>query len=115
MMKAAVKNLGPNASKTSLNRIAHSMGLTNELMKQFDHELSVYRRSGKHIIGSSKNDLLKIVNELLHEKAFYITEGRRYHHFKNMKQSLLHGLDLQKLFSWINEHKKNLVLHRRAR
>lgn len=36
MMKAAVKNVGPNASKTSLNRIAHSMGITNELMK---HEL----------------------------------------------------------------------------
>ncbi|XP_028410550.1 uncharacterized protein LOC114533248 [Dendronephthya gigantea] len=115
IMKAAVKNLGPNASKSSLNRISHSMGVTNVLMRQFEHELSVYRRSGKHITTSSNNDLRKVVKELLSERAFHVTPGRKYHHFKNMKQSLLHGLDLQKLFSWINEHKKNLVLHRRAR
>lgn len=115
MMKAAVKNLGPNASKTSLDRISHSMGVTNVLMKQFDHELCIYKRSGKHITKSAKGDLLKIVNELLQEKALHLTPGRRYKHFKDMKQSLLHGLDLQKLFTWINEHKKNLVLHRRAR
>ena len=28
-----------NASKTSLDRISHSMGSTNVLMKQFDDEL----------------------------------------------------------------------------
>ena len=115
MMKAAVKNLGPNASKSSLNRIAHSMGVTNEVTKHFDHELSVYRRSRWHIIRSSQKNLFKIVAELLDEKAFTMTPGRRYHHLKNMKQSLLQGLDLQKLFSWINEHKENLVLQRRAR
>jgi hypothetical protein len=113
-MKAAVKNLGPNASQSSLNRILHSMGVTNVLMRQIDHELSVYRWSGKHITTSSKNDLLKVVNELL-SGALHVTPGRKKHHFKNMKQSLLHGLDLQKLFSWINEHKKDLVLQRRAR
>lgn len=115
IMKAAVKNLGPNASKSSLDRISHSMGITNVLMRQFDCELSVYRRSGKHVATSSKDDLLKVVKELLNERAFDVTPGRKYHHFKNIKQSLLQGLDLQKLFTWINEHKKNLVLHRRAR
>ena len=53
MMKSAVKNLGPNASKTSLDRISHSMGSTNVLMKQFDDELCIHRQSGKHITKSS--------------------------------------------------------------
>ena len=115
MMKSVVKNLGPNASKSSLDRIAHSMGITNILMKQFDRELSVYRRSGKHITKSTKSDLVKVVNELMNEHAFVRTPGRKYSHFKDMNQSMLHGLDLQKLFSWINEHKNNLILQRRAR
>ena len=62
-----------------------------------------------------QGDLLKIVSEPMHEKALHLNPGRRYNHLKDIKQSFLHGFDIQKLFSWINEHKKNLVLHRRAR
>lgn len=97
MMKAAVKNLSPNAFKSSLDRIVHSMGITNILMKQFDQELSIYRRSGKHITKSTGSDLVTIVNERMNEHAFVKALGRKYSHFKDMNQSMLHGLDLQKL------------------
>ena len=115
ILKAAVKNLGPNASRTSFDRICHAMGITNELMHHFDKETKIIKRSGKHVKQSVKSDFSKIVDELINEKAFYLTPGRQYCYFKNMKPTLLHGFNSKKLFKWINQHKKNIVLNRTAR
>jgi hypothetical protein len=114
-MKQAVKNLGPAASEKSLNRIANSLGFTVELLKVFDSSLSVFKRSGKHIKKSSSRDTEKIVMELIENDAFTFTEGRKYTSYSNMKPSILCGVDMQKMFHWINEHKKYMILYRRAR
>lgn len=116
VLKGAVKNLGPNASRKSLDRICNAMGVTNKLLHNFDKELKMYKRSGKHVKPKSLvNDLKKIINELVSQKALNLTPGRQYSYYKNMKPSLLHGFDSQKLYKWINEHKKNIILNRCAR
>jgi len=48
-VKQALKNLGPNASRRSMDRICHSMGFTVSMMQNFDENLQVFKRSGKHI------------------------------------------------------------------
>jgi hypothetical protein len=40
-VKEAVKNIGPNASEKSINRVCHSIDMTMSLMKTFDVKLSV--------------------------------------------------------------------------
>ena len=115
LVKEAIKHLGPSASKKSLDRICHSLGVTSDLMAVFDTNLNIYKRSGKHIKKSTKGDLEKVVNELLTQKAFYHTPGREYTFYKNIKPSILNGFDLHKLYMWINEHKKHMIFNRHAR
>lgn len=52
----------------------------------------------KHIKKSTKNDIEKIVKELVTNKAFIHTPGRKYTFYSNMKLSFLCGFNLQKMF-----------------
>ena len=94
-VKEAIKKLGPSASQKAMDRICNSLGITTKLVKQFDSTLGVFQRSGKHIQKSTWNDTLKVVNELLKQKAFTHTPGRKYTCYSNMKPSILCGFDLQ--------------------
>lgn len=114
-VKEAVKKLGPNASVKSINRICHCIGFTSDLMKGFDKNLSIFKRSGKHVRKSIAGDFQKIVNDLLQNKAFYHTPGRVYRCFARMKTSILDGFNMRKMYKWINSHKKYMILNRRAR
>ena len=114
ILKGAVKNLGHNASKKSLDRICRAMGITNQLLHNFDKEAKIIKRSGKHVKQSTEGDLSKVVGELVSQKAMYLTPGRSYNYFSGMSQSLLHGFNSNKLYSWINQHKRN-ILNRHAR
>ena len=115
VLKGAVRNLGPNTSKKSLDRICHAMGVTNKQLHNFDKEIKMYKRSGRHIKPSLAGDMRKLVNELVVQKALTLTPGRQYNWYKNMKPSLLHGFNSHKLYQWINEHKKNIIFNRCAR
>ena len=115
LVKDAIKKLGPHASKKSLDRICHSLGITSTLMKSYDSNMSVFNRAGKHVKKSTENDLKKIVQELVVNNAFTCTPGRRYKFYSHMKPSILIGFDMQKMFSWISNHKKLMILNRRVR
>ena len=115
ILKGALKNLGHNASKKSLDRICHAMGVTNQLLHNFDREAKIIKRSGKHVKQSTQGDLSKVVGELVSQKAMHLTPGRTYNCFSSMGQSLLHGFNSNKLYGWINEHKRNTILNRHAR
>lgn len=114
-VKEAIKKLGPAASQKSINRICQSLRTTMELMDNFDKSLLVRKRSGDHIKKSAKGDLEKIVKELLEQKAFTYTKDRRYRHYRNVAPSLLSGFDMRSMYTWINQHKKYIILNRRAR
>lgn len=114
-LKEAIKKLGPNASKNSLDRICHAMGTTRQLMLKFDDNSKVFRKSGRHTKKSTEADLRKVVEELVVNKALTFTPGRKYQYYSKMKSSILHGFDLQQYFHWISEHKKYMIFNRRAR
>ena len=84
-------------------------------MKNYDTNMSVFNRAGKHVKKSTLGDLEKIVNELVINKAFTYTPGRRYSYFSHVTPSLLYGFDMKKMFSLINTHKKYMILNRKAR
>ena len=69
IVKEAIKKLGPNGSKKSIDRICRSMKTTKALMENFDAEVKSYKPSGKHVPKSSAKDLQTIVKELLHQQA----------------------------------------------
>ena len=115
VFKDVVKKLGPNASEKSINRICHALGITKQLADNFDESMLLYKRSGKHVRKSEKADMKKIIGELLSQNALTITPGRSYGCFSKVEPTLLSGFNLQKYFSWINDHKQYMILHRKAR
>lgn len=116
LMKEVVRKLGPNATnRKSIDRYCHAVDITKTLLENFDRECSVIRRSGVHYQTSQIPDLHQVVSELSMQKAFCWTPGRAYGHYRNCKSSLLEGFDLQGMFRWINMHKKNIIIARRAR
>ena len=76
VVKEAIKKLGPNASKRSIDRICHSMTTTKALMENFDEDVKMYKRSGKHFPQSLNKDMQTIVNEPLHQQTLVKTPGR---------------------------------------
>ena len=54
MVKESIKKLGPIATRKSLDRICHSLGMTANLMSRFDSTMSVFKRSGRHVKQSTK-------------------------------------------------------------
>lgn len=114
-VKQALKNLGPGASQKSMDRICHSLGFTTALMNNFDANLNVFKRSGRHVKKSIESDLKKVVKDLMQNKALEFTPNRVYRYYARMKSSILSGFDLSQMYSWINAHKKYMVLNRRAR
>ncbi len=115
IFKDAVKKLGPNANPRSISRICNAMNVTKKLTENFDGSMALYKRSGKHVRKSCSDDLKKIVNELLFQDALSKMPGRSYSFYSGIKPSLLSDFDLQKFYGWINDHKKHMILHRKAR
>lgn len=110
------RKLGPNATnKKCITRHCNAIGVNKDVLDNFDEECRIIRRSGRHVVRSSKADLERIVEELLSQRAFLWTPGRSYSHFEDIPSSLLDDFDMQGMFSWIGLHKTNIELERRAR
>ena len=115
VFKGAVKKLGPNANQRSINRICRAMGVTRKLTEKFERSMALYKRSGKHVNRSQNGDLKKLVNELLFQNALIKTLGRSYSYYSGIKPSFLSGFNMQKFYGWITDHKKYMMMHRKAR
>ena len=114
-VKQAIKKLGSNASKKSINWICHSIDVTKTLMSNFDNEVRMYKTSGKHVRKSTLKDMKAVVAELLNQNALSTVPGRSYSYYSGTKSSILAGFDLQKMYKRINDHKTNVTLGRRPR
>ena len=78
-------------------------------------ECNLMRRSGKHFVRTFRNDLSKLVDQLIEENALSETQGRRYKCFKGFPRSPLSNLRMGKLCQWINKHKYDIQIGRKAR
>lgn len=114
-MKEVIKKLGLSVIQKLLDRISYFLGVIIDLMKVFDFSLLVFKRLGKYIKKFVVNDIEKIVKELVVNKVFICILGRKYNFYLNMKLSILCGFNLQKMFNWISDYKKYMILNRRVR
>jgi len=114
-LKQAIKNLGPNVTPAAVMRISHSQNVSKELLNKFGKECNVKSKSGKHVAADYSKDLHTIVKSLVEERIFVYTPGRQYAYFPDFRRDPLSRLDIRKMFHWINKHKKNVDLARKAR
>ncbi len=109
IIKILMKKLGANGlSQKALDRHCKVLTLNKQLLDNFDEMCNVRKRSGKHVRQSRRNDLVKVVQNLVENKAFEFTNGRTYKHFTDIKSSLLEDFSVSEMFKWVNEHKKKV-------
>ena len=114
-LKQPIKNLGPTVTEDAVRRISNGQQKSKQMLSCMDREILVKQRSGKHVSADYSKDLRAVVNSLIEESVFCRTPGRQYKHFSNFVRDPLSRLDLSNLYQWINKHKKNIDLARKAR
>ena len=58
VLKQLIKNMGPNASnEKTVNHFAKAMGVTKQLMDNFDLDCEVLKRAGHHVAKAATCDL----------------------------------------------------------
>lgn len=116
VLKQLIKNMGPNASnEKAVNRFAKAIGVTKQLMDNFDLDCKVLKRAGHHVAKAATCDLKKLVAELVKCDAFTLHADRQYKRFSKVEPSLLSNFKMDSMFKWINEHKRTINLHKTAR
>ena len=114
-LKEAMRKLGPNVSESSVSRICGSLKIARETIENISRECQVMKRSGKHFVASMKKDYHKLVENLINNKAFLFSNGRKYKNFTDCERSALHNLNMADMCKWINQHKHEIKIGRTAR
>ena len=73
------------------------------------------RRYGKYFVSSTKKYFEKRVDNLMQQKGFAESSGRKYQNVPNYKKSALHDMKMADLCKWINKHKYEIKIVRKAR
>lgn len=116
LIKDIIRGLGANISEESVRRICRAFFILKAFLQQLDKEMKVKKISGEHSKKSAKEDLKKVV-KTLHEQNVFEKQATRepMSSFPDCPRDYLQLLDAKGLFSWINEHKRNVRLGKRPR
>ena len=116
LIKDMIRGLGANISEASVRRICRAFFIIKTFLEHQDLETKVKKISGEHTKKSVKQDLKKVV-QTLHEQNVFEKQPNRepMSAFPDCPRDYLQLLDPKGLFSWINEHKKNVRLGKRPR
>ena len=116
LIKDMIRGLGANISEASVRRICRAFFVVKAFLEHLDLEVKVKKISGEHSKKSVGQDLKKVV-QTLHEQNVFDKQPTReaMFSFPDCPRDYLQSLDSKGLFSWINEHKKNVRLGKRPR
>eukprot|EP00794_Sanderia_malayensis_P013122 gene13122-14470_t len=116
LLQTIVKNLGPNATNPKvIDGYCKALTANTKLLQNFDNSCGVFRRSGKHVEANDTSDVMKIVAELLKNRALVVNPGRSYKSFVKMHPIILHDFSVHEMNKWIDEHRKDLRLQKAGR
>lgn len=116
LLKDMIRGLGANVTEASVRRICMSFFIMKAFLENLDLEMSVKKVSGEHCKKSVKQDLKKVVQTLQEQNVFEKQATREaMFSFPDCPRDYLQLVDAKTLFSWINDHKRNVELGKRPR
>jgi hypothetical protein len=116
IIKVLRRKLGPNQTNPHImQRYVKALVVNKKLVDNFDNMSETLKASGKHVKKAAREDKMKIVKELMDEKAFTHTKNRRYTYYHQCKDSLLADFNIHEYYTWINNHKKQIAQRKTAR
>jgi len=108
-----------NVNENAVNRICKAEAAMRSVLYNLDRDIKRKKRSGEHqnkTADTADTADIDILIKMLKEKdVFTYTPGRTYRHFNDFERNPMVGLDMSKLYQWINNHKKNMSLGKTAR
>ena len=116
ILKTGIRNMGPhNTNPKSVDRFCRALVVNKTIIENFDKMSKLSRRVGSHREKKAVNDIERIVNQLLENNALTKCKTRRYQFYNNMPCSIFDGFNFNTLFSWIENHKNNIINSTKAR
>jgi len=71
--KEGIRKLGPNLTHAAVTRVARMLHVARATVLNVSKECNMMKRSGKHFVKTTRNDLMKIVNLLVQADVFQET------------------------------------------
>lgn len=109
LCKTSIQGLGANKSVKAIQRVGKTVGVTDDLINNFDLQNNVASISGVHNEKSMEKDLNMIIKELQEIRAFKVTSDKVHDSFKNLSTNLIRTLDEKSVKGWMVERVAQLL------
>ena len=110
-MKAMIKSMGANKSEKAIHRASKAAGGVRQIVDAFGKQVSMHRKSSSHSHKSSSQDEKIVVTDLRSLRPFHQVNERKLESFNNISYDPTSSFDEKKFVGWINNHKRNMLLH----
>ena len=110
-MKSMIKAMGANKSDKAISRASKASGGVKKIVEAFEKQVPQHQKSSSHSHKSAAADEKMIMADLRSLRPFKQVDGRTFESFKDISHDPTCSLDEEKFVSWINRHKKNILMH----
>lgn len=108
--KNVVQGMGPNKTNNAIITASKAAPGIHRIKGQFDKVTKIHPSSRAHTTRSAKDDEMLMLKDLRKLRPFRITPNRCHEHFQEITLSPLVGQDMEKFFSWLEKHKKQIAM-----
>lgn len=98
-LKSMLGNIAPNANSQAIEKVAKSLGVVNDVCKNFEKEVDARVNKPFTSYSSFSKDLKKMSDLLQQDEVFSIHEGRTLSNYNN--QLFLASLKWTNISSWV--------------
>jgi hypothetical protein len=106
--KDVVRGMGANKTRKAMMRASKASAGVFQIVQQVCNTTKIKKSSQAHTHKNNDDEIL-MLQDLQKLKPFEMNPGRCHLNFKNMQVSLTSTVDIAKLFSWLEKHKKQIA------
>ena len=108
--KSVALGMGANKTSAAIVRGSKSAAGVKQIVTKFDVECKLHNQSTTHTSRSSQDDESIMMKDLTKLRPFHTSPGRFHDSFMNIEASPLVGMDMQNLFAWLDDYKRNIAM-----
>ena len=107
--KDIVRGMGANKTRKAMMRASKASAGVHQIVQQLRDTTKIKKRSQAHTHKNKDDDEKMMLQDLQKLMPFKVSPGRSHHNFEDMQVSPSSTVDMAKLFSWLEKHKKQIA------
>lgn len=108
--KSVVQGMGANKTTNAIVTASKAAPGVHRIKTNFDFITKVHPQSNTHSTRNSRDDEMLMFKDLHKLRPFQLRPNRSHQHFPDIPLSPLIGLDMEKFFTWLEKHKKQISM-----